>query len=115
MPMDSGERTDPIRATFVAILQQLNRAESIHEGRSRDQALELADLERLLRQFAPVDDGEVRVAQALGLLVRNGLVVAQAGERGTRGARPQGPARYRITAEGKAFLVEALRRADRIS
>jgi hypothetical protein len=113
--METGERTDPIRATFVAILQQLNRAESIHEGRSRDQALELGDLERLLRQFAPVDDGVVKVSQALGLLVRNGLVHAQAGEKAVRGARAPGPVRYRITAEGKAFLVESLRKADRIS
>lgn len=113
--MSTGERPDPIRATFVAILQQLNRAESLHEGRLRDQALELADLERILREFAPVDDGEVKVSQALGLLVRNGLVHAQAGERATRGERGHGPARYRITAEGKAFLVEALRKADRIA
>ena len=62
-----------------------------------------------------VDDGEAKVTQALGLLVRNGLVHAQAPERPARGANPPPRARYRITAEGKAFLVEALRRSDRIS
>ena len=43
--MPTGEAPDPVRATLVAILQQLNRVESIHEGRAKDQALELADIE----------------------------------------------------------------------
>ena len=106
---------DPIRATFVAILQQLNRVESMYEGRAREQSLELADIERTLRRFQPVDDGEAKVSQALGLLVRNGLVHAQAPERPVRGSVAPLKARYRITAEGKAFLVEALKRTDRIA
>jgi len=106
---------DPVRATLVAILQQLNRVESLHEGRARDQTLELSDLERILRRFGPVDDGTAKVPQALGLLVRNGLVHAQVDERTARGARSRPPAKYRITAEGKAFLVDALRKSDRIA
>jgi DNA-binding transcriptional ArsR family regulator len=113
--MPPGNGTDPVRATLVAILQQLNRTESMHEGRSRDQSLELADLERILRRFAPVDDGQAKVSQALGLLVRNGMVHAQAAEHGGRGAHAPVAARYRITAEGKAFLIEALRKTDRIA
>ncbi len=113
MGTESG--SDPVRATFVAILQQLNRVESLHEGRARDQSLELVDIERILRRFQPVDDGEAKVSQALGLLVRNGLVHAQAPERPARGSSTPLKARYRITAEGKAFLVEALKRSDRIT
>jgi DNA-binding transcriptional ArsR family regulator len=113
--MSAGDGPDPVRATLVAILQQLNRVESMHEGRARDQSLELTDLERILRRFAPVDDGLAKVSQALGLLVRNGLVHAQAGDRQARGTHAPLPVRYRITAEGKAFLVEALRRTDRIA
>jgi hypothetical protein len=46
--MPSGDPPDPVRATLVVILQQLNRVESLHEGRERDQALGLSDLERML-------------------------------------------------------------------
>ena len=103
---------DPVRATLVAILQQLNRAESINEGRTRDQALELPEVERLLDDFWAVHREQVKIPLALGLLVRNGLVEAKLDEPGTTGARR---AQYRITAEGKAFLVEALAKTDRIA
>jgi hypothetical protein len=102
---------DPVRATLVAILQQLNRVESINEGRTRDQALELKEVERLLARFWAVDREEVKVPLALGLLVRNGLVEAKMAEVGPAGARR---AQYSITAEGKAFLVNALHQTDRI-
>lgn len=112
--MANGEAPDPVRATFIAILQQLNRAESIHEGRQHDQALYLDELERALRRFWALDEQRVKLALALGLLLRNGLVRAEVeGGRAPHdrsGARP----RYRITSEGKQFLVEALQRADRI-
>jgi DNA-binding PadR family transcriptional regulator len=112
--MATGEAPDPVRATFVAILQQLNRAESRYEGQSREQALYLDDLERALRKFWAVDEQRVKLPLALGLLVRNGLVKAEVGS----GGPPRGPARgrpsYRITSEGKQFLVEALEKADRI-
>lgn len=105
---------DPVRATFVAILQQLNRAESIHEGRDHEQALPLADLERALRRFWAVDEKRVKLPLALGLLVHNGLVRAEvSGGRPPR-SHPMGSPRYRITPEGKQFLVEALEKADRI-
>jgi len=112
--MPSGERPDPVRATLVAILQQLNRIESLHEGQARDQALELAELERLLHRFWAVENDRVKVPLALGLLLRNGLVEVQ-----TVGGRPPkrrepGLVRYHITAEGKRFLVDALAKADRI-
>ncbi len=111
--MASGPATDPVRATFVAILQQLNRAESIHEGRVHDQALPLQDLAYSLRDFWAIEERRVQLPTALGLLVRNGLVRAEApGPRPARGAAP--PARYRITAEGKQFLIESVAKSDRI-
>lgn len=116
--MTSGDPPDPVRATLVAILQQLNRAESLHEGRERDQALELGDLERMLGKFWAIDQGLVKVALALGLLVRNGMVEVQAaGSYAQSGKGPQKVARahYRITAGGKQFLVENLEKSDRIA
>jgi hypothetical protein len=117
--MATGDAPDPVRSTLVAILQQLNRAESMYEGRERDQSLTLIDLERVLRKLPSVEDGQVKVALALGLLVRNGYVEAEAAGAYAAPA-PKKPAaapkaRYRITANGKAFLVDALAKADRIS
>lgn len=112
--MPSGDRPDPVRATLVAILQQLNRTESIHEGHAGDQALELSDLERLLHRFWAVESDGVKVPLALGLLLRNGLVEVQSGT--SRPPKNRGPVRvrYRITADGKRFLIDALAKADRI-
>jgi hypothetical protein len=110
--MASGPTADPVRATFVAILQQLNRAESVHEGRLHEQAIPLQDLAYSLRDFWAVEERRVQLPQALGLLVRNGLVRAEAVPRPVRGPAP--PTRYRITAEGKQFLIGALDKADRI-
>jgi len=112
--MPSGERPDPVRATLVAILQQLNRMESMHEGQVREQSLELAELERLLNRFWAVENDRVKVPLALGLLVRNGLVEVQtAGNRPPKRREP-GLVRYHITVDGKRFLIDALAKADRI-
>jgi len=105
---------DPVRSTLVALLQQLNRAESINEGQARDQTLELGEMERLLARFWAVEQGQVKVPLALGLLVRNGLVEARlpTDRRPSPGTPPR--AVYQITAEGKAFLVEVQKSSDRI-
>ncbi len=113
--MPSGERPDPVRATLVAVLQQLNRVESMHEGQASEQRLELADLERLLHRFWAIEQDGVKVPLALGLLLRNGLVEALDGTAPAAKGPRRGPLRYHITAEGKRFLVEALERTDRIS
>jgi hypothetical protein len=112
--MARGDDTDPVRATFVAILQQLNRVDSLSDGRAVESGLELKALERILRRFGPIDDGEAKVPQALGLLVHNGLVQARRLDEPGRDGRGFVPVRYQITAEGKAFLVQALHNSDRI-
>jgi hypothetical protein len=106
---------DPTRATLVAILQQLNRVEAMYEGRARDQALTLSDLDRVLRKFPPIEDGEVKLPLALGLLVRNRLVGVEVPPGHGAHGHPPAPVHYRITAEGKQFLVEALEKTDRIT
>jgi hypothetical protein len=105
---------DPVRATFVAILQQLNRAESMHEGNVREQTLGLDDLERSLRRFWAIDEQAVRLPHALGLLVRNGLVRAELGAPAPQAPRARAAARYGITAQGKQFLLDAMHQTDRI-
>ena len=112
--MASRDPADPVRATLVAILQQLNRVESIHEGRAPDQALELPEIERLLEKFWAVDRGEVKVPLALGLLVRNHLVEVQSAVV-FPGRKAPARTQYRITSDGKRFLVDALQKTDRIA
>ncbi|HTW76685.1 MAG TPA: hypothetical protein VMG14_02845 [Thermoplasmata archaeon] len=115
--MPSREGPDPVRATLVAILQQLNRAESQNEGKTREQALELSDLERILSDFWAVSKDSVKVPLVLGLLVRNGMVEAQTAGNfpATKGgSRPAPRARYHITAAGKQFLVDIQQQSDRI-
>jgi len=106
--MPPGTPPDPIRATLIAILQQLNRIESLHEGRPKDQSLEVTDLERLLYRFWAIDQKRADVRHELGLLIRNGLVTGTHGHGHTA-------ARYRITAAGKQFLVESVARSERIA
>jgi hypothetical protein len=116
--MPPGDGPDPVRATLVAILQQLNRVESLHEGRARDQTLALADLERMLAKFWAIDQELVKLPLVLGLLVRNGMVEVQTASNypaATHAVRPAVKAHYRITAGGKQFLVENLQKSDRIS
>jgi hypothetical protein len=117
--MATGGAQDPVRATMLAVLQQLNRAESMHEGRERDQALAYGDLERLLHGFWATERPEVRLPQILGLLVRNGMVGAHrsTGPRAqaTTAARSATAHYFRITTTGKQFLIEALAKTDRIA
>jgi hypothetical protein len=108
------ENADPIRATFVAILKQLNQAESRHEGKAPDQSLELAEVERRLADFWAIRDGRVQVRFALGLLLRNGLVQANRLTDYSWQRQRTVQLRYAITAAGKQFLVGALERSDRV-
>jgi high-affinity K+ transport system ATPase subunit B len=107
------DKPDPVRATLVAVLQQLNRAESMNEGRARDQALELREVERLLTRFWAVEQDSVKIPVVLGLLLRNGMIEVKTGEAAPDDGAPR--VRYHITAPGKAFLVEAQEKSDRIA
>ncbi|MCI4328844.1 MAG: hypothetical protein L3J86_04595 [Thermoplasmata archaeon] len=75
-------KADPVHATLLAILKQLNQAETVHEGATSDQALELPEIERRLSDFWAIDNGSVKLGLALGLLLRNGLVANAAARRG---------------------------------
>jgi hypothetical protein len=108
------DQRDPVRATLIAILQQLNRVESMHEGREHHQTLQLREIERLLSDFWAIKHDQVKVPLALGLLVRNGMVDAQAGDPAGGRSQTPAPASYRITSEGKRFLVDATEQSDRI-
>jgi hypothetical protein len=108
------EQPDPVRATLIAILQQLNRVESMHEGQEQRQTLELRDIQRLLSDFWAIKHDQVKVPLALGLLVRNGMVDAQAGDPTPARSKPLAPASYRITTEGKRFLIDSSHQSDRI-
>jgi hypothetical protein len=109
-------KEDPARATLLAILRQLNQAEENNEGKEADQALELGELEQRLADLAPVKQGTIKVSLALGLLLRNGLVVPQrnGGEYSWQRQRDS-PQRYQITPEGKKFLLDSIQTSDRIS
>jgi len=113
MPPDDEQR-DPVHATLVAILQQLNRVESIHEGQESHQSLELREIQRLLSDFWAIKHDQVKIPLVLGLLVRNGMVAAEAGDPAPARSRTPSPASYRITTEGKRFLVDSSRQEDRI-
>ncbi|HTT35227.1 MAG TPA: hypothetical protein VMH78_05100 [Thermoplasmata archaeon] len=105
---------DPVRATLIAILKQLNHAESSHEGKRAEQALELDEIERRLSDFWAIGAGSVKVSLVLGLLLRNGLVKARAPGDFSWQRQRSARALYEITPGGKKFLVEALRSSDRI-
>ncbi|MCI4368554.1 MAG: hypothetical protein L3K09_03195 [Thermoplasmata archaeon] len=105
---------DPNRATLLAILKQLNHAASVHEGDPEEQALELKEIEGLLTDFWAVKQGSVKVALALGLLLRNGLVEAQKPSSYSFQRQRASTHRYLITAPGKRFLAESIEDSDRI-
>jgi hypothetical protein len=105
---------DPVRATLLAILKQLNKTDSGQTNELSDPALELQELESRLREFWAVGDGSVKIALAVGLLLRNGLVEARS-DPGYSWQRGRDVAqRYQITTEGKKFLVSSLEDSGRI-
>jgi hypothetical protein len=112
--MSRATTQDPVRATLVAILRQLNQAESAHEGQAEEQALELSEVERRLSDFWAVQQGAVKVALALGLLVRNGLVAGQGDGQYSWQRQRAVAQRYQITPEGKKFLMSSIETSDRI-
>ena len=112
--MPAAQSQDPVRGTLVAILRQLNQADSAHEGREEEQALELTEIERRLADFPAVQTGSVKVALALGLLLRNGLVAAPGGGQYSWQRQRAVAQRYQITPEGKKFLMDSIATSERI-
>lgn len=112
--MAQATAADPVRATLLAILKQLNQAEVRHEGDHSEQALELTELERRLSDFWAVQQGSIKVALALGHLLRNRLVTTEANSAYSWGRQRDIRQRYQITPEGKKFLMEAIETSDRI-
>lgn len=112
--MPALQSQDPVRATLVAILRQLNQADSAHEGQTQEQALELAEIERRLSDFPAVQTGSVKVALALGLLLRNGLVDAPGDGQYSWQRQRNVSQRYQITVEGKKFLKDSIATSERI-
>ena len=105
---------EEVRQTLLAILKQLNQAEARTDVSTEQPALELAEIEEKLRGFAPVGSGSVKVALAVGLLLRNGLIETHGD---TEYSWQRGRAvrqRYQITAEGKRFLVDSIQKNERI-
>lgn len=104
----------PVRETFFAILRQLNKADVENTPDSPEQSLELVELERRLADFPALLTGEVRLPVALGLLLTNGYVAAAQDQEYSWGRGRNVERRYRITPEGKQFLVENLVESDRV-
>lgn len=112
--MSSPTPADPVRATLLAILQQLNQAESTNEGKAAEQALELGELESRLHDFWAISRGGVKVSLVLGLLVRNGMVGVQTSPSYSWQRQRGVAARYQLTTEGKKFLVQTQEKSERI-
>jgi hypothetical protein len=106
--------SDPIRATLLAILKQLNQAESQQTATMTIPALELSELEDRLKGFWAVGDGSVTVSLALGLLLRNGLVGTRADQEFSWQRGRDVAQRYNITTDGKKFLVDSIGKSERI-
>ena len=107
-------RQDPIRATLLAVLRQLNQSEAHHEGHEQDQAMELAEIENRLSDFWAVKQGKIKIPLAVGLLLRNRMVETRADAKESWQRQRQVQQRYQITVEGKRFLTEALTSESRI-
>ena len=113
-PMSAGSE-NPVRATLIAILKQLNMADARGDGAAAEQALELRELEQRLHDFWAIEQGSAKVAQAVGLLLRNGMVVTTRGADYSWQRQREIAQRYQITSDGKKFLVDSLTTSDRIS
>ncbi len=106
---------DPARNTLVEILKLLNEAEEKHEGKPPEQAMELGEIETKMTDFPPVKQGNIKVALAVGLLLRNRFVIADSASQYSWERQRDVAQRYRITPEGKKFLVDSIENSNRIS
>jgi len=107
----SAESAFELRDELVEILKQLNRVEM---EETKVEGLEIGELRRILARGSYPSVTTPEVVTALTVLVGNGMArqhtdLEYAWDRG----RVVGE-RYSITTEGKAYLIETLRRTNRV-
>ena len=99
---------------MLELLRQLNRSEEQHSDDSPDQARELSDLEGKLGGFWAVNNGQVTVRFALGLLLKNQMIRQNSDAEFSWGKGRRVGSRFMITTEGKRFLIDSLEQSGRV-
>ncbi|MCI4367544.1 MAG: hypothetical protein L3K08_07320 [Thermoplasmata archaeon] len=97
--------------TLLQILRNLNQAA---ERRSEVDGLELMELERSMARFWTVEMKEQQVQAALRVLMENRLVQEDSAPIYAWDRQRTVGDRFRITAEGKAYLFRQIDEKDRI-
>jgi hypothetical protein len=97
--------------TLLQILRNLNQAA---ERRSEVEGLELLELERSMAKFWTVEMKEQQVTDALRVLMENRLVLEESKPVYAWDRQRIVGDRFRITAEGKAYLFRQIDEKDRI-
>jgi hypothetical protein len=98
--------------TIIEVLRRLNQAS---ERRTEIDGMEFLELERSMARFWTVEFGEKRITEALNVLLQNGLAAQESAPAYAWDRRRVLGERFRITAEGKAYLLRQIRETDRIS
>lgn len=108
-----GEPNDPLRASLLEVLRQLNAAESYADERER--GMELDEIIAVTSEHWTVHKAGVKIPQTVGLLLRNRMVdyVNVTGRSWTR-QRDFGP-HYRINGAGKLFLAKWVEESQRVA
>jgi hypothetical protein len=103
-----------MRATLIEILRQLNQAEA-EMDREDEKGLELPEVEFRLRDHWTVRQARTNVARAMGLLLKNRMIQLVPGGVYSWTRQRNVGRLYRITADGKAFLLQSSQSRDRIA
>jgi hypothetical protein len=97
--------------TLLEVLRHLNQAS---ERRSDVEGVELLELERMMARFWTIEMREQELSKALGVLLENGLAAEENAPSYAWDRQRVLGDRYRITSEGKAYLVRQIQATDRI-
>jgi len=97
--------------TILQILRNLNQAA---ERRSEVEGLERLELERSMARFWTVEMKEQQVEEALRVLMENRLVLEESDPVYAWDRQRMVGERFKITAEGKAYLFRQIDERDRI-
>jgi hypothetical protein len=97
--------------TLVEVLRHLNQAS---ERRTDVDGLEFRELERTLARFWTTELSTGQIQQALQVLLQNGMVAEECAPAYAWDRRRVLGDRFRITPEGKSYLVRQIRATDRI-